>query len=112
MLARPPRDRSLEQLGLWRTGFFTVPDTTPADKIEFHWDSYRRKYGAALEAEGFDVLYMGNPFQNHLSVHPVDADRRRYEIQAWVRRRPKEVHILVPDNAVPQIQRLGLTLKE
>ena len=109
---RAPQDKSLVNLGVWRTGFFTVPATTHPDRVQFHADDYRRKYGASLELEGFEVRYMGQPFQNQLSIHPVDADRRRYEILAWVKRRPVKMTMWIPDRAVPDMQRLGLTLKE
>lgn len=112
LLRRAPHDTSLTDLGLWRKCSFTVPDTTPLDRVMFRSDAYRRQFGAALEIEGFDVLYMGEPYQNTLSVHPVDADRRRFEINAWVRRRPIEMKFWIPDNAVPAMQGLGLTLRD
>jgi hypothetical protein len=112
LLGKGQVDTSLSDAGVWKTAGFTVPAFTPQDKIEFAADRYRRKFGMSLEKEGFDVLWMGQPFKNELTMIPVDGDRERYEIKAWCKRRPKEVSILVPDAGVPEMQAMGLKLKD
>ena len=82
------------------------------ERVEFHFEDYRLKFGKSLEREGWEVLYVGQPFQNVFNLIPTDPDRPRYEIKAWCRRRPVEFTWDIPDKAVPAMQKLGLKLME
>ena len=105
---RPP-DLSLIQNGVWERASFTVPDSVSEERVQFHADKYQRKFGDHLEGVGFTVVAMTEPEIDTGSL-PVDPDRRRYIIWAWVRRRPIIAHMEVEDEAVPTLLKLGMSL--
>ena len=99
---------------IWRKGTFTVPDTVSEDRVQFAASKYRNTFGQALEVEGFEVLGIEGPYQDHSMVAEamVDPNRRPYCMRAKVRRRPEEIRVDVPDEDVPVYQASGFTLKD
>jgi hypothetical protein len=108
-----PIDRSLLEDGFWRSAVFTVPGDVDEDRVQFSADKYMRKFGNQLEVEGFDVRLMTQPgLDRRKSTTLTLEDRRAYVIWAWVKRRPSEIHVDIPDFAVSAMQDVGLRLTE
>lgn len=108
-----PIDRSLIEDGLWRSATFTVPEEVGEDRVRFAADRYQRKFGNQLEAEGFDVRLMAEPeVDKRRSTTLTPEDRRAYVIWAWVKRRPVDFHVEIPDDYVPAMEDVGLRLTE
>jgi len=97
--------------GVWEQGFFTVPNGTPMDRVRAVQHIYMRKYGYCLEGQGFTVMKMTEPTLD-LSMLGSVQGRQKYTMWAWCKRRPQTVHIDIPDNAVTEMQRAGMTLNE
>ncbi|NIR13677.1 MAG: hypothetical protein GWN86_06905 [Desulfobacterales bacterium] len=89
-----------------------MPKSTTNEQIDFHADKYQRKFGNHLEAQGYNVLAMGMPEENPKAFPSLPEDRRGFIIWARVSRRPQEIHIDIPDNAVEEVEKLGLKLNE
>ena len=112
---RRPADRTLELGGVWERAWFTVPDDVSEERVQFAADKYMRKFGGWLEAKGFTVLAMREPIREPnrnlqaLWTRTDGADRRRYVIWAWCRRRPIDLVMWVPDSAVAAMQGLGMS---
>ena len=104
-----PVDDSLIRGGTWEWCTFEVPIDTPEDRVQFHGDRYMRIFGDGLEKQGFTVKVMSTP-EVYDGQRPVDPDRRRYILWAYVTRRPVTYTIDVPDMSIPAMQRLGLKL--
>ena len=106
-----PADRSLMDGGCWQTATFTVPANVPHERVvaPLIADKYQRRFGSYLESVGFQVLYMGDPTVD-AGVLSREPDRRRYTIRAWCKRRPITTTLTVPDCAVPEMLKRGLTL--
>ena len=88
-----------------------MPGDTPHERVMAVAYKYKNKLGKHLEAQGFTVLEMLPPqiTQGRLLT---DRDRKRYDLFAFVTRRPREVHIDVLDIVVPELQAKGLKLNE
>ena len=110
MVSRLP-DLTLERGGTWEQASFTVPIDVPDERVQFLGDKYQLKFGKVLETEGLEVLWMSRPFTGK-GKRPVDEDRRAYFVKAWCKRRPIEIHMDIPDNAVGDMIELGLKLQE
>lgn len=68
-----------------------------------------RRFGDHLEAQDFKVKAMSTP-EEYRGKIPVDEDRKRYVIWAYISRRPVVHTIDIPDMSVPAMQRLGMNL--
>lgn len=102
-------DLSLIHNGFWERRVFTVPTDTPEERVELVADRYMQRAGDSLEREGFRVIYMQKP---HLDRCPYleDEDRKRYVIMAWVRRRPVEITMDIPEVMIPSALASGMQL--
>lgn len=103
-------DLSLIQGGLWERRIFTVPKDTPEERVQFHADRYMKRAGDSLEMEGFQVIYMKRPHIDRCP-YPEDGDRKRYVIMAWVRRRPVELTMDIPEEMIPSALASGMRFK-
>jgi hypothetical protein len=90
---------------------FTVPLGTPEDRVQFAADKYMGRFGDALESQGFTVMVMTKPERARL-LDLTEHGRTRYLLFAWVKRRPVEHHLWVPDSAVPILEKQGMKLTE
>lgn len=99
------------QQGIWQTATFDVPDGTPEESVQFRSDKYMLKFGDNLESQGFTVKMMSRP-EPYKGRVPTEEGRKRYRIWAFVKRRPIEMTMDIPDIAVPEMLDLGLKLKE
>lgn len=107
------RDRDGEVAAVRQPVYFTVPADIPAERVEAKFPEYIRKAGNELERRGFRVLAVSTPEPDpHSDAFGTEPDRRRYRMFALVRRRPQEVKLWVPDNAVSRMQELGMRLNE
>ena len=97
------------QKGVWESAKYTVPVNTPEDKIDFHADKYVQRAGEAYEKRGFQVLQMEKPRPDKMPIG-VEPDRKSYVIWIYVRRKPQQVTINVPDASVPTLLRQGMKL--
>ena len=104
-------DRSLIEGGYWESATFTVPIEVSHERVLLLGDKYQKKFGVSLEDRGLKVTRMGEPT---LDPRPLETppDRRRYRILAWCSRRPREIHVEIPDVAVPDMEKMGLRLTE
>ena len=103
-------DRSLAENGVWERASFTVPLPTSEEKVQWHAGTYQNRFGKHLERQGFTVLKMTPP--SRITNEPVDDDRKKYAIYAWVRRRPSTFTLEVPDEKVLAMMSLGMKLNE
>ena len=103
-------DRSLELGGYWERATFTVPIDTPDERVQFNADKYTAKAAKVYEAQGCTVLNFTKPFVS-LGHLVTDADRRRYDIFFWCRRKPITLEFQIPEKAIPEMQRQGMKLK-
>jgi hypothetical protein len=104
-------DRSLIEGGYWESAIFTVPADVSHERVLLLGDKYRNKFGQSLEGQGLTVRRMGEPMLDSRPLE-TDPDRRRYRLLAWCSRRPREIHVEIPDEAVPDMERMGLRLTE
>lgn len=97
---------------VWEQAFFTVPAEVSEERVQFVGEKYRRKFGASLEARGFEVLGMDGPNVDRglVAAGTTDPNRRAYAIWAKVRRRPTVVKVQVPDEDVPMYLNAGFKL--
>ena len=91
---------------------YDVPISVPHERVMEYADKYMRKAGNAFESMGYTVLDIESPRQVKYGKDPGDKDLKRYCIRAWCRKRPKDVIIRVPDEAVPSLLKQGMKLKE
>ena len=103
-------DRSLIEGGFWERATFTVPADTPDERVQFHADKYTAKAAKVFEAQGCTVLEVTKPIVS-LGHLVTDADRRRYDIFFWLRRKPVTLEFEIDEKAIPEMQRLGMKLK-
>lgn len=103
--------RSVKQGGYWEKCTFTVPDKVSEERVQLLGHKYMNKFGAFLESEGLTVRQMMAPVIDSRPL-PVEPDRRRYIIFAFVSRRSFEPVFSVPDQYVPEMLKAGLRLLE
>ena len=94
---------------VWERGTFTVPDWASEERVRLVAYKYKKRYGDALEAQGYRVLSMSEPEIDPLRFG-VDPDRRKYVMWAACVRRPVDFRIEVPDEVVPELLKAGLQL--
>lgn len=101
-----------KQRYIWQKATFTVPEGVSEERVQFYGDRYIRKFGAVLEADGFEVLEMKQPIVDHslVAANITDPNRRPYVIWARIRRRPRTETFDMPDAAVPDLLKAGLKL--
>ncbi len=102
--------KTLTDGGYWDRATFTVPSDTPDERVQFVGDRYRAKFGEYLEEQGFSVKKMSRPLVSR-RLFPTEQGRRRYDLFAFVSRRPVELNVRVPEILVPEMQARGLRLK-
>jgi len=102
-------DRTLIDGGLWERATFTVPDGTSDSQVQFQASKYMARFGRVLEGQGFTVKEMLKP---QVSNRLPERGRRRYDILAFVSRRPAIIRESIPDILVPSMQLKGMTLVE
>lgn len=100
----------MQSNGFWDMATLTVPEDTPDERVQFVADKYRAKFGKYLEGQGFTVKKMTKPLISK-RLFPTEEGRRRYDIFAFVSRRPVELNVRVPEILVPEMQAMGLKLK-
>ena len=98
-----------KQNGVWESAVFTVPHDTTQDKVDFHAHKYMQRAGEAWEHQGFTVLKLTKPAPDKVPMG-VDPDRKRYVMWGFLRRKPQEITVEVPDAAVPTLTRQGMNL--
>ena len=91
---------------------FTVPEDVPHERVLFNQDKYQVKAGDVYEKQGFTVLWMSDAEidSRQSVVGGCDPDRRPYRIRSYCRRRPVEITMDIPEEAIPEAQRLGMKL--
>ena len=104
-------DRSLSEGGYWESATFTVPIEVSHERVLLLGQKYQNKFGESLEGQGLTVRRMGEPMLDSRPLE-TDPDRRRYRLLAWCSRRPREIHVEIPDEAVPNMEKMGLRLTE
>lgn len=102
-------DRTLINGGFWDRATFTVPEDVPEERVQFHASKYMGRFGSVLEGQGFTVREMLRP---QVSNRLPQGGRRRYDILAFVSRKPIVIKERIPDMLVPKMQRLGMKLVE
>lgn len=99
----------------WKRGSFTVPSTVSDERVQLVADRYIRRFGEALEAEGFKVLLMKEPVEDTgIAAYAfLDGayDRKQYVMWALVSKRPFEMTVDVPDKEVHMMEQYGFRLK-
>ena len=96
--------------GVWERGTFTVPVTTTEEQVNLASHKYMRRFGECLEAQGFTIKSMIAPKRSERLKMMTPPDRKRYDLWAFVTRQPHEIHIDIPDKAVPEMEKVGMTL--
>ena len=98
----------------WERASFDVPATVPDEVVQTKAGVYMARFGQHLERQGFIVLDILRPVVADSTDHKLfsQPDRRRYHIFALVTREPRTVSYDIPDYAVPQMQKVGLSLQE
>ena len=102
-------DRSLEQGGYWERATFTVPADVSDERVQSSADKYTAKAAKVFEAQGCTVLSFTKPFVS-LGHLVTDDDRRRYDIFFWLRRKPENITLPVPEQLIPEFQSKGWKL--
>jgi hypothetical protein len=104
-------DKSLQRGYVDERASFTVPASTPEERVMAAAGKYQNNFGKYLEAKGFTVLHMTPPLLANDVIEP-EPDRKKYFIYARAKRRPQEISIMVPDDAVNDMMNLGMKLTE
>ncbi|KKM68982.1 hypothetical protein LCGC14_1455460 [marine sediment metagenome] len=99
-------DRTLINGGFWERATFTVPKDVSDERVQSYADKYTAKGGKAFEAQGFTVLKVTTP-RVSLSHLVTEADRRRYDIYFFLKRKPVEVRVEVPEILHPHMLAKG-----
>lgn len=110
MVERLTANKMSALTGVWERATFTVPDTVPDERVRAESLKYMGRFGKALEAQGFIVREMLRP-QVSVRQIPTEQGRRRYDIFAFVSRRPVVSTLDIPDKLVTGMQARGLRLK-
>jgi hypothetical protein len=97
--------------GIWKRAHYTVPEGTPEDSVQFKADTYMKRFGNALEKQGWLVLEMLKPRNTNFLMSD-EKGLKRYEIMAHVTRKPIEIHVDIEDKLVPTMIKAGLKLNE
>lgn len=98
--------KSIEKAG------FTVPKGTSFERIKKVEDKYQYRFGQAMERQGLIVLHMGEIEKEEVPM-PMDEDRDYWCMRCLVtRERPVEMKFDVPDEAVSELEVIGLKLTE
>jgi len=102
-----------KQGGFWFQGSFYVPILTPDSRGQDQAPFFKKQFAEKLEGEKYHlkVHHITNPTLYRGGI-PVPGDLKKYEMWAWVSRRPEVMKLSVPDAYVPMLQRLGLKLKD
>lgn len=100
------------QSSVWQKGTFSVPGDITEERVQFAGEKYRRKFGAALELQGFQVLGMDGPFYDGsvVAIGITEPDRKRYVMWARARRPVVEFKVDVPDEDIGLYQKAGFNL--
>ncbi|KKN67792.1 hypothetical protein LCGC14_0458250 [marine sediment metagenome] len=114
-------DATLAQGGVWQTMVFTVPLSTPEDRVQAAGAKYRNIFGSLLEDRGkrdkddTKVLGMRGPTRvkqmestSTFAQGLIDPTRKKYCVWAFVTRRPTALHMDIPDALVPAAQEMGM----
>jgi len=96
--------------GVWERGTFTVPEDTPHSRIEEVKHKYLRKFGEALERQGFEVLEVLGPMPSQGRM-PAEPGRKRYDAFARVRRKPVTLTLEVDETVMPKLEAVGMQQK-
>lgn len=99
---------------IWTTGYFDVPFHYGEEQVQWVAPKYMRRFGEYLETQGFVVKQMLKPQVSGKATQNLfgQPDTKRYTIFAEVTRQPVEMHVDIPDYAVPDMEKVGLTLNE
>ena len=95
----------------WERGTFTVPDGVPLDKVKYVAADYMSRMGRTLERKGYRVERMLPPRES-IYLIPYTPGRTRYDVYAFISKKPELVHYDIPDQLVPEMEALGLKLNE
>lgn len=103
-----------DQTFVWEKASYTVPGEVSEERVQATADKYKRKFGKALEFQGWTVLGFDGPTLDRSVIAQglCDPDRRRYVLYAKVTRRPETITVDVPDEDVVFYQRAGFRLVE
>lgn len=96
--------------GIWERGTFTVPEDIPESRVQDVAHKYLRRFGEALERQGFEVLEIIGPTVSQGKMPP-EPGRKRYDCFARVRRKPITLDLEIPEELIPEMQSKGLKLK-
>ena len=96
--------------GIWERGTFTVPEDVPDARVQDVAHKYLRKFGEALELQGFEVLEIIGPAISQGRMLP-GPGRKRYDCFARVRRKPVTINLEIPEEIIPEMQSKGLKLE-
>jgi len=96
--------------GIWERGTFTVPEDIPDTRVQEVAPKYLRRFGEALERQGFEVLEIIGPVVSQGRM-PAESGRKRYDCFARVRREPQTIRLEIPEELIPEMQDKGLKLK-
>lgn len=102
------------QTHIWKRGSFTVPAEVSEQTVQDAAHRYKKKFGEALEKQGFEVLGFDGPRVDDGVVMNAlaDPDRRCYRLWAKVRRRPVVATVDVSDTDIPLFLEAGFRHKE
>ncbi len=103
-------DYAIAAKGIWERGTFTVPEDIPDARVQGVAHKYLRRFGEALERQGFEVLEVIGPAVSRGRMPP-EPGRKRYDCFARVRRKPVTIDLEIPEQLIPEMQSKGLTLK-
>ena len=96
--------------GIWERGTFTVPEDIPDSRVQVVAHKYLKRFGEALERQGFEVLEIIGPAVSQGKM-PAEPGRKRYDCFARVRRKPVTIDLEIPEELIPEMQGKGLKLK-
>ena len=104
----------MQQRAVWRRGSFTVPVSVSKERVELSADRYERRFGNALEAQGYKVLKMVKAQvedSGPAALLLCEPDRVMYVMWALVTRDPFTVRMEVDDREVPMMEKLGFRVR-
>jgi len=105
-------EQEIRNGGVWELVTFEVPASIPEERVQASAEKYMSIAGDCFVKHGFKIHKITRPKRSKLLQAFTPSDKAKYFFQAFVSRRPQEIHMDIPDYAVHGMQDAGMILTE